>query len=477
MMAHLWQRCLYQWRAMRPRSSFWDTIDERLVQVFLDTSIRDEGRYSELFSYLVSGLIYYRGSDQSRIYYPGASSIHGAAVDAMEGFCRILPMISAWVCSGRPSVIHDVVGRPIDLLEVVRTGLRAGTNPASKGYWGQIRDRDQRIVEAADIALAVWLLRHRMWPGLSLAERERIARWLLSVNGKSIPDNNWHLFPVIVNEVLSSLGCPADQVVATKHYARLKSFYLGNGWFSDGPDGEIDYYNAWGVHYTLFWINRINPLRDPEFIDGSLNAFVRNYKYFFSTDGIPITGRSICYRMAAPAPLVAAATNGMDSVSAGMARRALDCVWKYFIRNGALRHGRITQGYWQEDLRLLDNYSGPGSSLWSTRSLTLAFFNPPRARFWTGPQEALPIEHEDYAILIPEIGKEIRGARASKEVLLVTTGTPRNQSQDSNVGVSLLRRLAIHVLGLPYRPQNRYTRYELPTYSSQHPFWVVRLAE
>lgn len=472
MLVYLQQRCLYQWKVIRPRKLSWASIDGQLKEVFLSTSIQEQERYSELFSYLVSGLMYYRASDFSHIYYPGASSTHDAAIDAMEGFCRALPMISAWIYSGRPSVIHNFVGQQIDLLKVAKEGLLAGTNPKSKGFWGHICDCDQRIVEAADIALSVWLLRGHLWPELSSLEKEMISKWLLSVNGKTIPDNNYHIFPVMVNEVLSSLDYPGDQMSSLMHYTRLKSFYRGNGWFSDGPDGEIDYYNAWCIHYALFWINLINPKLDPDFIDNSLNDFVRNYKYFFSTDGIPITGRSICYRMAAPSPLIAVATKEMNSISSGMARRALDCVWKYFIKRGAVRHGKITQGYWQEDLSLLDNYSGPGSSLWSTRSLTLAFYNPPHSNFWTASLEELPIEQENYKVFIPEIQWEISGFKLTKEVQIIKIKNTGNFPKDKE-NISFLDRFIIYVLGLPYRSQDRYNRYELHKYSSLHPFWLA----
>ena len=36
-------------------------------------------------------------------------------------------------------------------------------------------------------------------------------------------------------------------------------FYLGDGWFTDGPDGPVDYYNAWGFYYHIGWIHRMNP--------------------------------------------------------------------------------------------------------------------------------------------------------------------------------------------------------------------------
>ena len=76
-----------------------------------------------------------------------------------KDFAESLPMISAWIYSGRPSVIQNFDGQQIDLLKVAKEGLLAGTNPKSKGFWGYICDYDQRIVEAADIALSVWLLR------------------------------------------------------------------------------------------------------------------------------------------------------------------------------------------------------------------------------------------------------------------------------------------------------------------------------
>lgn len=469
---YLLQRCQYEWNAFRLKRLPWTAIDRHLTEIFLSSSRQDEERYAELFSYLVTGLLHYGTSDCAHVYYPGALSFHSAATNAMEGFCRTLPMIGAWVCSGRPSVIRAFDGRQIDLIRVARTGLLAGTNPLSKGFWGKICDHDQRIVEAADVALSVWLLRDHLWPQLSEEEKETISSWLLSLNGKAVYHNNWHLFPVIVNEVLSSLGCDGDRALSLKHYEAFKSFYRGDGWFSDGPDGALDYYNAWGMHYALFWINLISPGMDRDFIDRGLTDFVRYFLYFFSTDGIPITGRSICYRMAAPAPLVAAAVAGIDCVSTGIARRALDCIWRYFLARGAVQRGRITQGYYGENVDLLDIYSGPGSPMWSTRSLTIAFYSPPDSDFWTSPLERLPVEQEDYRISIPAIQWEIRGIKQTREVQIIKKNNIGNQVS-TRTRPSRLYRLLTHVLGLPFRSQDPYNQYELHTYSSIAPFWLT----
>jgi len=467
---YLYEKSLYQLKSIRFNKHSWSKVDQQIKNDFLSTSLDEQERYNKLFSYLITGLGYYASSDFSYVYYPGAISTHGHEVDAMEGFCRIMPMIGAWIHSGRPTKIHDFWGKEVNLLEFAKKGLIAGTNPQSKGFWGFIGDRDQRIVEASDVALSIWLLRDHLWSDLSMREKNLISKWLLSANGKYIHDNNYQLFPVMINEVLLSLGYPGDISLSRKHYERLKSFYRGNGWFSDGPNGEFDYYNAWCIHYSLFWINLINPKLDSDFISEALNDFVRSYKYFFSTKGFPIMGRSICYRMATPFPLVAAATLQLDSIDPGVARRILDCVWKYFVRKDALRLGTITQGYWHKDAFLLENYSGPGSSHWSTRSLTIAFYNPPNAKFWVGPQGKMPVEKEDYSIFIPEIQWEVRGSKLTKEVQIIKINNAGNLYQGEK-NRTLLNRFFISGLGLPYRSEDRYNRYKLYRYSSLYPYW------
>lgn len=464
-------RVLEKWKRFRHGKPPWTARDDRLKEVFRDELVDERTRYSELFSYLASGFLYYGSPDRARVYYPGAASNHDAGIDGMEGFCRFLPLVGAWISSGGNPVVRDPDGRNFDLLDVVRDGLLAGTNPASPAFWGHIGDYDQRIVEAADVALSIWLLRGRLWPQLTSPERERIVHWLLEVEGKAIVDNNWHLFPTIVHEVLAALDCGGERHSAWHHYERLKTFYRGNGWFSDGPDGRFDYYNAWGIHYALFWLNLVNPAFDPEFIDGSLDAFVRGYRYLFSPEGFPMTGRSICYRMAAPAPLVAAAARGLGSVSPGMARRALDCVWKYFVARGAISEGRVTQGYWQDDLRLLDNYSGPGSPLWSVRSLVVAFSLPSESEFWMAPQEPLPVEVGDFTVPIPQIQWEIRGFTRTREVRIVKHRNAGNEFREPE-SHTRLQKAAEFVTCVPFRPRNAYAKSRLPSYSSRHAFWT-----
>ena len=221
--------------------------------------------------------------------------------------------------------------------------------PSHADYWGGITDRDQRIAEAADVALALWLSRATVWDQLDASQRLQIATWLLQVNGKQIADNNWHLFSAQVNVALQALGADHDAAAIERHLARTLEFYGGHGWFTDGQDGPVDYYNAWGFYYHIGWIHRMNPGLLREIVDDALPVFAADLLHLLGPNGMPVFGRSVCYRMAVSAPLVFASTLHPESIAPAQARRALDLTWDFFLEHGALREGRVTQGYCGDD--------------------------------------------------------------------------------------------------------------------------------
>ncbi len=443
-------------------------LDPLLVQTFKSETLRTTEKYDFLFNYFVTGLLLYRSRYPSLINYPGAPSVNGLRRDKMEGFTRMLPLICSWISSKREKIIETLNGEKADLEKVIIEGLRIGTDPDSPGYWGDISNKDLKICEAADIAFSIWLVKDRIWESFHREERERIIHWILSVNEKEVYDNNWHLFPTLINEVSAALGYEYDREGVQNHYSRFKSFYRGDGWFSDGPKNVYDYYNAWGIHYSLFWLNQINPTFDPDFIHEVLKHFLKSYIYFLSPRGFPILGRSICYRMAASAPIIAGYIQDPTMVDAGLARRAFDALWTFFISKGAVAQGRVTQGYFKEDLRFLDNYSGPASCLWSLRSLVLAFYCSEDSPFWTAPVKSLPVEILDYCVSIPSLGWTIKGIKESQEVI-IDTGKSRRETRNIE-DYSVLRKIVGFIAGRPFRPGNHFFKYKLPCYSSKEPF-------
>jgi len=449
---------------------------EDWVSAFRGNTALPASAYADLMRYFVAGFVAHRSRLGAHADYPGMASYNGAAMDRLEGFSRMAPLMAAWLHGGRPAEITVGRGRTVNLVTLLHTGVLAGTDPASREYWGCIGHWSQTIVEASDIALALWLTRPLLWDALRDEERRQISEWLIQVNDKRIPDNNWHLFVVQVNAALAALDAPYDESALRLHYERAKSFYCGDGWFRDGEIGDtpgFDYYNAWGFHYHLHWISRMRPELDAAFIDDALSDFVTGYRHFMGPLGFPMMGRSACYRMAAPAPLIQAQQRKLEALPAGEARRALDETWRHFVRHGALVGGNVTQGYYGADRRLLENYSGPASCLWSLRSLVAAFSLPEAHPFWCERATALPVERDHFRVTIGAPGWTVIGDRQSLTITLLT-----GQHDDATLeGQGPLARVIDMLACEPQRPENIPAKYFRTSYDSMRPYGLLEAAD
>jgi hypothetical protein len=155
-------------------------------------------------------------------------------MSGLEGFARTAPLFAAWLYSGRrQEIIDEQTGKSYDIVTILQQGLLAGTDPSSPDYWGDIHDDDQRIVEAADIARVLWLTRDRIWFRL-------------------------------VEAFLKNVGYLEE--FDRRNFDEFKINYLQNGWFRDGQNDHVDYYNAWGISYDIYWIHLFDPFFDHEFV-------------------------------------------------------------------------------------------------------------------------------------------------------------------------------------------------------------------
>ena len=461
------------WTVPRQPHAAFEVLDSWIRPAFLDASRPDSERYADLFRYLVAGFIAYRSEGSAKAYYPGIASTHGREIDALEGFSRIAPLVAAWLAGGRPATVQVPSFGEVNLLSLLRSGITAGTDPASAEYWGDIGMLDQRVVESADVALAVWLARDLLWPVLDQAQRTNLVNWLRQSTGKA--DNsrfvNWRLFTVIVDTVLRSLGEDVSDNHIAADWKAVRASHAGEGWFQDADDGRFDYYNAWSFHYGLYWLAEIDPHFETGFIDEARKSFVGFYRHLVTPHGFPVLGRSICYRTAMPVPLLISSVRNDQVVTPGQARRALNVIWEYFIAMGALRDGVLTQGYCGTDPRILDTYSGPASCLWGARSLVVAFSRPDDTPLWTHDELPLPVELGDFVVNNETTGWEVTGDRGTKSVVIRRAGYGSSPKMKD---YSLRYRLASILFRRPFGPGNRQASYNGAEYSSAEPFCGCR---
>ncbi|WP_142847813.1 DUF2264 domain-containing protein [Telmatospirillum sp. J64-1] len=465
------------WLRRQQDAAHWNArTDQHLPGLFsaVETVSSDpaaERPYRHLFAYFVTGYLHYASADGATARLPGQPGRHGAKRDGLRAFARTAPMVAAWLASGRPAEIRDLTGLPVRLDAFLQNAILAGTHPKSPSYWGEIVDFDPAIDDAAGIAVTLWLLRDRLWARLPEGERDQIAAWLGQVGGLEVADDKAHLAPVLVNAVLAELGYADRPEEVPAHWQRFKSFYRGEGWFSDGPGEVFDFANAWDIQYQLFWLDLIAPGLDHDFIAATQIRFAEDYSHLISPLGLPILGRDVCNRLAAPVPLIAAAMR-QGGPAPGLARRSLDAVWENFLKRGAVAEGVVTQGYCGADPGAAGN-GGPADCLASLRSLTLAFLNPPQSAFWQAPPEPLPIERGSFRLALPSPGWIVVGDAADGDIriqrlALMTESEVPPAPQPWEAAYSKLLTVAEIAFGRALRdPPDGFSQI---AFSARHPF-------
>jgi len=465
---NMWAREWHQYRPFPAASA----AEAQLEQHFLSDAPAAE-RFDTLFRYFADGFVRHAAPGFSRVHYPGVGSTRGFRTDGLEGFARTAPLLAAWASAGHGASLPDPRGGPpLDINEMLKQGILQGTDPSSPDYWGDIHEVGQKLVEATEIARVLWLTRATLWTSLTSEQQARITRWFAPADQFKQLRNNWMLFPVIIDLTVAGLNGDSEAsrallAHATKMFAQYREFYLESGWFFDYPHG-VDFYNTWGITYDLFWIHLIAPEFAGAFIRDTIAQSAKLTEHLISPLGVPIMGRSICYRTAVPVPVVAAELIGSPDASAGRSVRALDVVWRYFIAHKSVSDGALTQGYFGSDPRFVDKYSGAGSCHWGLRSLTLAFLHGPQDEFWQAAPEPLPIEVGSYTLSLPKLRWQVAGNQVSGEITI--------EILDNEPGVreiepyTWFNRMVEQTFQRPYRPRNDAAKYESRIYSSARPF-------
>lgn len=428
----------------------------------------DAAAYETLARYMLEGWATYRTPDAERAHYPGLKSESGHRIDGLEGFARMFPMAAAWLASGRPATIPTAAG-PIDLAETFARGLATGTDPDHPAYWGPVTDYSQRLVESADVALGLWLSRETVWARLDAPTRARVVAWLTQAAGAEAYEGNWQLFPMLVHRSLKALGADVSRLDERMQssWEYFRQFHRGEGWFFDPPNG-FDYYNAWSIHYAMFWLVRMDPAFDREFVASTLAAFAGFYKHLFGPQGQPLMGRSVCYRTAAPVPLLTAQVLAPQAVSKGEAMRALDLTWSGFIARGALADGTLTQGFCGTDPSLVPLYTGPASCLWGLRSLVVAFALDRELGLFAAERAPLPVERADFSVTGKAIDWTVTGSRDGGRVVLTLGANPEGAAPGVQP-YGLKHRALEWLMHKPRRPDNHAALYGRRTYASDAP--------
>lgn len=368
----------------------------------------------------------------ARISFPGRSSAAGADMDGLEGFARTFLLAAFRIAGDRGTTV-----RAAELIDRYSSGLTAGSDPGHPDAWPRIAGErpSQPMVEAASVALGLHVSRPWLWDRLAPSAQARIVDWMAGFVGRWTWPNNWVLFQSLVEEFLASVGGPYREDEILRGLDAIETWYLGDGWYTDGDGRRIDHYNAWAFHlYPLFWTSiaaggaradRAAELR--ERYRDRLRSFLRGYVHLVGGDGSPMhQGRSLIYRYATATPFWVGAMFDCLPFSAGVARRAASGMLGHFTRHSVPdRNGLLSLGWRHEFLPMTQEYSGPGSPYWASKAYC-GLLLPGDHPVWTAPEELLPVERGDRMMALPSVGWLAQGTRNDGIVRLHNHGSDRN---------------------------------------------------
>jgi hypothetical protein len=357
----------------------------------------------------------------------GKASNHGAQADRLESFARPCLWAAHWLqCDEKKSADPNSLSRE-KIAAWFRRGLVHGTDPDDPQYWGPTGDHHQHNVEMAALVLSLDITRQSLWSPLDRKEQAQIAAWLGGIRGKQLHRNNHLFFGVLTLEFLrrEGFGQTGDDESVCGFLDELETMAIGGGWFRDGTNETVDYYNAYAFHYYSLWWGLLHgasdPVRQKRWNDWTAE-FLPDHARFFAASGenVPF-GRSLTYRFNAVAPFALAEKAGISTLSPGLSRRLcsknLEFFWSRPIRQS---QDAIGLGWVDVFPELSERYSCAGSPYWCAKGLS-ALLLPPSSDFWQAAEEPLPSEAGDFSHPMTQTGLIVRGTGG--EIELANAGT------------------------------------------------------
>ena len=274
------------------------------------------------------------------------------------------------------------------------TGLKNAVDPENPDYLN-FRKGNQAIVDAAYLAQAFLRAPKALWDPLDSITKKRYIDEFKSLRTRTGAYNNWLLFAGITEGFLLSIGEQYDPARLNIALYKMKEWYVGDGWYSDGEKFSMDYYNTYVIHPMLVDLLKVTTARKLSKEDDYNNALKRMVRYaefcerIISPEGYyPPIGRSVTYRSAAFQALAQTALIHAlpNYISPAQVRCALTKVTdKLYSGNQNFdTNGWLVLGFNGHQPMAADVYTSTGSLYMATLSfITLGL--PVSDNFWTDP--------------------------------------------------------------------------------------------
>lgn len=319
-------------------------------------------------------------------------------VTYMEAFGRLMAGLAPWLALPDDDTEEGKLRK--ELRGYALKSYAQAVDPASNDYllW---RTEGQPLVDAAYIAESFLRAWDALWVPLDEVTKQRYIEEFTQLRRVDPPYTNWLLFSSTIEGVLAKAGAQFDEYRVNSAIRKVEEWYVGDGWYADGPSFAFDYYTSYVFH--PMYLETLQSMQDAKVrsrIDYKTyyqRELKRAQKYsivlerLISPEGtFPVFGRSIPYRMAAMQPLALLAWMEKlpEDLTNGQVRAALTAVLHNMFdgRENFNEGGFLTIGFCGRQPNIADWYTNNGS-LYMTSLGFLPLGLPATHPFWTDKAE------------------------------------------------------------------------------------------
>lgn len=271
-------------------------------------------------------------------------------------------------------------------------------DPKSPDYllW---RQEGQTLVDAAYIAESFLRGYDALWTPLDSLTKQRYINEFTQLRRVDPSYSNWLLFSATVESFLRKAGAPSDTYRISSSLRKIEEWYVGDGWYSDGPNFAFDYYNSFVIHpmyiESLEIITEAGKHKNIWNMPGCdyQKAITRAQRFgmilerLISPEGtLPVVGRSITYRTGSLQTLALLAWRKWlpKELTNGQVRAGMTAVIERMFGNDRNfnEKGFLTLGFNGSQPGISDYYTNNGS-LYMASLAFLPLGLPADDPFWT----------------------------------------------------------------------------------------------
>lgn len=314
-------------------------------------------------------------------------------VGYLEAFGRLVAGMAPWLALPDDNTEEGKLRQSFK--KQILSGITHGANPSSPDYFvWYTKSTSQPMVDAAHLAQAFLRAPKALWEPLPEETKQNIIKEFKALRNVRLNESNWLLFGAMTEAFLYAIGEEfVQQRIDYAVYKFDKEWYVGDGWYSDGPKFSFDHYNGYVIHCMQVESLRAVLALDSKYKELYDRAYKRMQRYahhlerIISPEGYPlVVGRSSTYRNAAFQPLAAVALDDKlpQDITKGQVRGALTAVLKNtFVKSSFDKYGWLTMGVvGDKQTNLADYYTNVGSMYVASLSF-LPLGLPAEDEFWT----------------------------------------------------------------------------------------------